>query len=132
MKTSRRDQQAIAALLFENHLGPMDDGIGAGMEDPSFGGQEEVVMEIEPIAPVTPQFEEPDEMYESLKGDLKKLAEYSERLGSVCRPNGGLQPWMVAKLAKAADYVSDVYFQLEDSVDFANTGYEQAGMDQSI
>lgn len=138
-KTSYKDQRAIAALLFENHFGDdlgMDDGLGMDdsmeMEDPSFGDETNVVMEIDPVAPVTPEFEEDDDLYESIKGDLKKLQEFSGRLMEVCKPNGGLEPWMIAKLAKAADYVSDVYFCLEDSVDFANTGFEQAGPEQSI
>lgn len=130
MKTSRKDQNAIYALLFENDLS-FDDGMG--MEDPSFGGapEQDVVMEIEPVAPLTPEFEESDDLYDSVKGSLKQLAEFSSRLQQVCQPNGGLQPWMIAKLTKAADYVSDVYFQLDDQVDFANTGFEQAG-DQSL
>lgn len=130
MKTSRRDQQAIAALLFENDLG-FDDGLG--MEDPTgfeVTPEQEVVMQIDPVAPVEPVMED-DALYDSVKGDLKKLAEFSNRLQQVCKPNGGLQPWMIAKIAKATDYVSDVYFQLDDQVDFANTGFEQAG-DQSL
>lgn len=130
MKTSRKDQHAIYALLTENDLS-FDDGMG--MDDQSFGGEPEhdVVMEIDPVAPVTPEFEEDDDLYNSVKGELKQLAEFSSRLQTCCKPNGGLQPWMVAKLSKAADYVSDVYFQLDDQVDFANTGFEQAG-DQSL
>jgi hypothetical protein len=130
MKTSRKDQHAIFALLYENDLS-FDDG--TGMDDQSMNGgmDQEVVMEIDPVAPVTPEFEEDDDLYNSVKGELKQLAEFSSRLQQVCKPNGGLQPWMIAKLSKAADYVSDVYFQLDDQVDFANTGFEQAG-DQSL
>ncbi len=130
MKTSRRDQNAIMSLLLEEFPPLFDDG---GMDE--FGGQpeHEVVMEIEPAGPVEPMMEEePDEMYESLRGDLKKLAEFSSRLQSVCKPNGGIEPWMAAKLSRAADYVTDVYFMLDDSVDFANTGFDQAGPEQNL
>lgn len=132
MKTSRKDQNAIYALLRENDLS-FDDGMDMGLEDPSFGEPQEqdVVMEIDPVAPVTPEFEEDDDLYEAVKGELKQLAEFSSRLQQVCKPNGGLEPWMIAKLSKAADYVQDVYFKLDDQVDFANTGFEQAG-DQSL
>lgn len=131
MKTSRRDQNAIYALLFENDLAFDDSGFSA--EDPSFGGEPEVVVDVAaPVGPVQPEFEETDDLYDSIKGDLKKLAEFSSRLQQVCKPNGGLQPWMIAKLARAAEYVSDVYFQLDDQVDFANTGFEQAGPEQGI
>lgn len=130
MKTSRRDQNAIMSLLLEE-FPPFDDG-GFGDEMGDMGQEQDVVMEIEPVGPVQPEMEEPDEMYDSLKGDLKKLAEFSSRLQQVCKPNGGLEPWMVAKLSKAADYVTDVYFCLDDQVDFANTGFEQAGPEQSL
>jgi hypothetical protein len=126
MKASRKDQNAIAALLYENDLS-FDDGMG--LEDPSLGAPEQdVVMEIDPVGPVSPEFggEDEDDLYDSVKGDLKKLAEFSSRLQQVAKPNGGLQPWMIAKIAKASEYVSDVYFQLDDQVDFANTGFEQA------
>lgn len=133
MKTSRRDQNAIYALLFENDLAFDDSGFSA--EDPSFGGEpeQEVVVDIaEPVGPVQPDFGGEDELYEEVKGDLKKLVEFSGRLQQICKPGGSLKPWMLAKIARAADYITDIAFQLDDAADFANTGFEQAGPEQGI
>jgi hypothetical protein len=57
--------------------------------------------------------------------DIKKLAEYSQRILDICKEKP-LEPWMVAQLVKASDYVSDVWHQLDAGADFANTGFEQA------
>lgn len=95
-----------------------DDGLEMGMDN-------EVVMEIEPEAPVEPEFGA-DEVNEVLVSDLKKLAEYAGRLQEMSQ-SAEFDDWMVAKITTASDYVSDVWHRLDAKADFANTGFEQAG-----
>jgi hypothetical protein len=138
MKINRKDQQALAALLYENFnaeysdessMGSMDDGMDSGNEfDMGDGGMSVDVMQIDPIAPVE-SFE--SEENEQVTADLKKLAEYVGRLQELCG-QCDVEPWMVAKISKAAEYVSDIYYMLDSSVDFANTGFEQAPPTQSL
>lgn len=92
-----------------------------------FGGEDEpsVVMEIEPVGPVEAEVAgNPNN--EVVYSDVKKLVEYSGRLLELVK-TGELEPWMLAKLIKASDYVSDVWHSLDAKTDFANTGIEQSG-----
>lgn len=109
------DQLALQNLLFEQYQ-PEDIqfDIGGAEEEPVF------VMELEPE-------DEPAEIHshsydnDTVCIELKKIVEYGSRLlemASECE----MEPWMIAKLSKAADYVDDVYYQLESKVDFANRG----------
>lgn len=98
-----------------------DDG-DVGMED-DFGMEPEpegMVMEIDPVAPV-----EAHEVNEVLVSDLKKLAEYAQRLYDM-KDSADFEDWMVQAITIASTYVSDVWHRLDAKADFANTGFEQA------
>jgi hypothetical protein len=124
MKTSRKDQAAIAALLSENY------------DDPYAQEDAEMVMEIEPSIMEEPveafEVEEDDHSdNEIIYTDVKKLAEYSKRLKDACKTHT-FEPWMIAKLVKAADYVSDVWHHVDANADFANDGFESVGDEQDL
>lgn len=60
---------------------------------------------------------------EVMYSDIKKLAEYSDKLLKNCH-HLELDCWMKAKLIKASDYVSDVWHRLDAKADFANDGHD--------
>lgn len=70
-----------------------------------------------------------DEIDEVLYSDIKKLAEYSNRLLKDVN-HGELETWMIAKIIKASEYVSDVWHRLDAKTDFANTGVDQIEDDE--
>jgi len=70
-----------------------------------------------------------EEIDEVLYSDIKKLAEYSERLLNDV-DHSKLETWMIAKLVKASEYVSDVWHRLDAKADFANTGADQVEDDE--
>lgn len=82
------------------------------------------VMTFEPEMEVEVE-EQSDGCNEVIYSDIKKLAEYSNRILKICQ-HSELEPWMQAKLVKASDYVSDVWHRLDAEADFANTGFEQS------
>ena len=96
-----------------------------------------VVLEFEPEGSLVPDLddsdgfgdmveidEEPeDEIDEVLYSDIKKLADYSNRLLKDV-DHGDLETWMIAKLIKASEYVSDVWHRVDAKADFANKGVE--------
>jgi hypothetical protein len=47
------------------------------------------------------------------KADLKKLAEYSQKLYDMVDNVEGLEGWVASKITKASDYISSVYHWLE-------------------
>lgn len=89
--------------------------------------EEGVMLEIEPEGEleVDEVGEDVGEIDEVLLSDLKKLADYSQKLLDVCKTSE-LDTWMIAKLIKASDYVSDVWHRLDAKADFANDGFEQS------
>lgn len=91
-----------------------------GVEDPSA-----VVMEFEPMGEVETFEDDKDELHVAVYVEIKKLAEYSNRILEVCK-EVELRPWMQAQLVKASTYVSDVWHRLDVEADFANTGFEQS------
>lgn len=99
--------------LMGDEMGMEDD---LGMESEPEG----MVMEIDPVAPV-----EAHEVNEVLVSDLKKLAEYSQRLYDM-KDSADFEDWMVQAITVASTYVSDVWHRLDAKADFANTGFEQA------
>lgn len=116
MRLKQKDQDALEKLMLENF------DMGDDSFSPDMGMQDtEVVMEIEPIAPVEPVMGANDEQKEIVFTDLKKIVEYGTRLLELCQASE-FEPWMVAKLSKASDYVDDVYYRLDAKVDFANRG----------
>lgn len=79
-----------------------------------------MVMELEPVGPV-----EKHEVNEVLVSELKKLAEYADRLYNM-RNECEFEDWMVSAITIASTYVSDVWHRLDAKADFANTGVEQS------
>jgi len=123
-----------AAMIWEGFRNPMEEeDLDFGMEDDSmmddmgmeddFGDDPEVVMELEPMAPVETIGDE--EMTEILKIEMKKLIDYSDRLNGLVGSTE-FEPWMIAKIVKASDYLDDVWHRLDVEADFANTGFDQA------
>ena len=116
-----------------------DDDYGMMDDDPDFGeggfdsegddfGDDDfdtpephgMVMEIEPVGHV-----EEHEVNEVLVSELKKLAEYADRLYKM-RNDCEFEDWMVSAITISSTYVSDVWHRLDAKADFANTGFEQS------
>jgi len=98
-----------------------DMDFGDDLDDDLGGGQAQgMVMEIEPVGHV-----EKHEINEVLVSELKKLAEYADRLYEK-RNDCEFEDWMVSAITIASTYVSDVWHRLDAKADFANTGFEQA------
>lgn len=88
-----------------------------------------VVMSFDTSEPVESEYKEEDhdesddERNEMIKSEIKKLCEFANRLENmVCDAN--FEEWMAAKITKAADYTSDVYFRLSAKADYANGSHE--------
>jgi len=128
---SRLMWEAFTSPRVDDEDFSMDDEMGDDFGDEFDDGMgDEMVMEIEPVAPVQAMGDE--EMNKVLKSELKKLAEYGKRLDDLCCSTE-FEPWMVAKVVKASDYVSDVWHMLDSTgADFANTGFEQASPEQDL
>lgn len=116
---------------FDDDMGDdLDDNDDFGMmgDDSDFGEDDDfgqpqaqgMVMEIEPVGPV-----EKHEVNEVLVSELKKLAEYADRLYEM-RNECEFEDWMVSAITIASTYVSDVWHRLDAKADFANTGFEQS------
>jgi len=106
-----------------------DDDYGMMDDDPDFGEGDDfddepeahgMVMEFDPISPV-----EKHEVNEVLVSELKKLAEYADRLYKM-RNDCEFEDWMVSAITISSTYVSDVWHRLDAKADFANTGFEQS------
>jgi len=104
--------------------------------NPTFDDEDqEVVLEFEPEGPIEVEEDGFDEVLEDgddesemsdlVMTDIKKLDRNTKKLLDYCASNK-LEPWMQAKLVKAAVYVADVWDQLDDEADFANDGFEQS------
>jgi hypothetical protein len=117
-------------LMWERYVDPYittqtaeDQEMDLTTEDPMMGSEDEsmAVLEFEPEMDI----ETETGCNEVIYSDVKKLAEYSQRLLDICKETE-LEPWMQAKLVKASDYVSDIWHRLDAEADFANTGFEQS------
>ena len=129
MKFKRQEN----ALMWERYMDPYStlphyddqEESDPSVEDPyqmdPMEDESEVVMEFEPMG----DLESEEGCNEVVYSDIKKLAEYSKRILSICKEKE-LEPWMQAKLVKASDYVSDIWHRLDAEADFANTGFEQS------
>ena len=114
----------------DDDYGMMDDDpdFGEGgfdSEGDDFGDDDEpeahgMVMEFDPISPV-----EKHEVNEVLVSELKKLAEYANRLYEM-RNDCEFEDWMVSAITISSTYVSDVWHRLDAKADFANTGFDQS------
>lgn len=127
MKFSQKDSQDLASLMYESY---QDEEFDMNLDMGDEMGEGEVVMEIDPVAPVEPSMEQ-EEIDEVLVANLKKLVEYSQRLNDLVG-QAEFETWMVAKITKASDYVDDVWHMLDAGVDYANTGFEQAPSEQDL
>jgi len=117
----------------------MEDALGHGWEDEFvdegdyMDGEEdsEVIMSMEPMGEVEPEFEmdedcdEDDDDHEVVLHSLRKLVKRGEELQELCKSKE-LESWMIAKIIKAEDYISDVWDRLDDDADFANDGFEDS------
>jgi len=117
-------------LMWERYMDPYtstqtseDQEIDLTTEDPMLGVEDEsmAVLELDTGS----DLETEEGCNEVVYSDIKKLAEYSQRILDICKETE-LEPWMQAKLVKASDYVSDIWHRLDAGADFANTGFEQS------
>jgi phosphorylcholine metabolism protein LicD len=123
MKT-RHDESATIWEMYTEPSSDFDDELDMEEDFEDDFEKTEIIMDMEPIGEVEPIGD--SETNEMMKTELKKLAEYGKRLQDICGKTE-FDAWMVAKIVKASDYVSDVWHRLDaDGVDFANTGFEQA------
>lgn len=114
------DKYGGIALDKEGNYGGIVITTGEGPKDHDYdhGGDHETEGHLE--------FEMEDEDHEIdevMYSDIKKLAEYSNRLLKNCH-DLDLDCWMKAKIIKASDYVSDVWHRLDAKADFANDGHD--------
>jgi hypothetical protein len=108
----------------ENQL--MWESYQSAMSAPSPSPTDELsVVEVSPSTELDIVEEPTPEVDEVLYSDLKKLAEYSDRLLKACHEHD-FEPWMKTKIVKASDYVSEIWHRLDAGADFANTGVEQS------
>jgi hypothetical protein len=109
---------------FEDDYGDDEFEMGDGGFDDDFEPEsksmQNIVMEVEPMGPV-----DSIEVNEVLVSELKKLAEYSQRLYDL-RSSAEFEDWMASAITVASTYVSDVWHRLDAKADFANTGFEQS------
>lgn len=95
----------------------------------------EAIISLEPPMQVEPEVieNEDDELFEDdddldneiIVKALRKLIKRADILLNHCESDS-LDTWMVAKIIKAEDYISDVWNELDDVADFANDGIEDA------
>jgi hypothetical protein len=100
----------------------------------------EAIISLSPAGPMEAEFEdddlfagEDDDLFEDDDDDdldneiivkaLRKLIKRADILLNHCESDK-LNTWMVAKIIKAEDYISDVWNELDDVADFANDGPE--------
>ena len=91
----------------------------------------EAIIALEPPMQVEPELDE-DDIFED-DGDeldneiivkaLRKLIKRADILLNHCESDK-LDTWMIAKIIKAEDYISDVWNELDDVADFANDGMD--------
>ena len=126
MRFKNRENQ----LMWERYMDPYtatqtpeDQEMDLVTDDPMLGNEDEsmAVLELDTES----DLETGEGCNEVVYSDIKKLAEYSQRILDICKETE-LEPWMQAKLVKASDYVSDIWHRLDAEADFANTGFEQS------
>jgi hypothetical protein len=116
-----RENQLMWERYVDPYTPPQNPEMDLTTEDPMLGDGSTAVLEFEPEMDI----ETEEGCNEVIYSDVKKLAEYSQRLLDICKETE-LEPWMQAKLVKASDYVSDIWHRLDAEADFANTGFEQS------
>jgi hypothetical protein len=103
----------------------MDDIMGDNYDDDD---HKSVVMSFDTSEPVEADHDHDDhddhsttERDDMIRSELAKLVEFASRLHKMS-DDGEFEEWMAAKITKAADYTSDVYFRLSTKADYANCG----------
>jgi hypothetical protein len=100
----------------------------------------EAIISLAPPVPMEAEFEDDDmfedddDLFEDEDDDdldneiivkaLRKLIKRADILLNHCESDK-LDTWMVAKIIKAEDYISDVWNELDDVADFANDGMDE-------
>jgi hypothetical protein len=104
----------------------MDDIMGDNYDDDD--DHKSVVMSFDTSEPVEADHDHDDhddhsttERDDMIRSELAKLVEFASRLHKMS-DDGEFEEWMAAKITKAADYTSDVYFRLSTKADYANCG----------
>lgn len=64
---------------------------------------------------------ENSERDDMIRSELLKLVEFTTKLQDMAK-DADFEEWMAAKITKASDYVTDVYFRLATKADYANCG----------
>ena len=104
----------------------MDDIMGDNYDDDD--DHKSVVMSFDTSEPVEADHDHDDhddhsttERDDMIRSELAKLVEFASRLRKMS-DDRDFEEWMAAKITKAADYTSDVYFRLSTKADYANCG----------
>ena len=96
-------------------------------DDDSDEGQQSVVMSFDTSEPVEADHGDDHDDYatternDMIRSELAKLVEFANRLSEMSK-DADFEEWMAAKITKASDYTSDVYFRLSTKADYANSG----------
>lgn len=127
MKFQKHENELIWESAFQNKdkpdieigFGDFDDDLDNDFEPEEDGS--EVVMELEPMGEVEPSFEDEgdDAETEAVATALRVLVKRSNALMDLVKEHE-LESWMIAKIIKAETYISSVWDDLDDVVDFAN------------
>jgi hypothetical protein len=112
----------------------MDEGEYGHSDEYGDEGQQSVVMSFDTSEPVEMDHDEhhdddhddyaTTERNDMIRSELAKLVEFANRLSEMAT-DADFEEWMAAKITKASDYTSDVYFRLSTKADYANCGCDQ-------
>lgn len=112
----------------DNIMGDEDADFNYYDDDDSDEDHQNVVMSFDTSEPVEAEHgehheddHENTERNDMIRSELAKLVEFASRLHKMS-DDGEFEEWMAAKITKAADYTSDVYFRLSTKADYANCG----------
>lgn len=104
-------------------------------DEETVSGQEdaETIVTMQPLGGLVPEIgaeevlsdDEDEDDNEIVLHSLRKMIKRAECLLDLCSTEK-LETWMIAKIIKAEDYISDVWDQLDDKADFANDGVEDS------
>jgi hypothetical protein len=109
----------------DNNIMGVDDHSDLNYYDDGDSGedQQSVVMSFDTSEPVEAEHDdhETTERNDMIRSELAKLVEFANRLSEMSK-DADFEEWMAAKITKASDYTSDVYFRLSTKADYANCG----------
>lgn len=104
-----------------------DDDDGSFEDYGDEGDAKGVVMSFDTSEPVEIDHDEDHGDHENterddmIRSELLKLVEFTTKLQDMAK-DADFEEWMAAKITKASDYVTDVYFRLATKADYANCG----------